>query len=175
MEVLIATGIMTTALVSLAQLFAVSTRANHQSRNDTLSTVLAEQKMEQLRGLTWTLDANGIPVSDTSTDVSVSPESPTGGKGLNPSPAGVLGKNTPGYVDYLDQHGNWMGNGASPPNGTVYIRRWSLAASPDDPANVIILQVLVTHRRDRGTADQGAVARLPHESRLVSVKVRRTT
>src|SRR5437867_3058008 len=124
-EVLIATTIMTVALVGLAQLFAVSTRSNQSAKKTTFAAVLAQQKMEQLRGLTWGFDPIGLPLSDLATDVTVVPETAAGGKGLTPSPNGALGANTPGYVDYLDKFGNSLGGGATPPAGTMYIRRWS--------------------------------------------------
>ena len=41
--------------------------------------MLAAQKVEQLRGLTWGYDLEGTPVSDVSTDTSVSPEAAVGG------------------------------------------------------------------------------------------------
>ena len=52
-EVLAATVVMSVALVGLAQLFALSTTANTTARTNTYAALLAQQKMEQLRGLTW--------------------------------------------------------------------------------------------------------------------------
>ena len=48
-EVLIATGLFATAIASLAHLCAVSTRANLDAGDTTWATVLAAQKMEELR------------------------------------------------------------------------------------------------------------------------------
>ena len=110
-EVLIATLILAIALVSLAQLFAMSTRTNIGARNTTHTAVLAQQKVEELRSLTWGFDTQGLPISDTTTNTAVSPETPAGGTGLSPSPAGSLGANTDGYVDYVDQFGNKLGGG----------------------------------------------------------------
>jgi hypothetical protein len=173
--VLIATALLATALVSLAQLFAIATQANHAARTTTFAAVLAEQKMEQLRGLTWGFDLLGLPLTDLSTDISVWPESPSGGSGLAPSPADALGSNTPGFVDYLDQYGRWVGTGSTPPAGTIYTRRWSIEPLPTNPNNTLVLQVLVTRRIDRGAANDGSVARLPEEARIVSVKTRKST
>ena len=72
LEVLVATTILTVALVALAELFAISTRANDSARVTTFAAVLAQQKMEQLRALMWGFDALGLPISDTSTDLTVS-------------------------------------------------------------------------------------------------------
>lgn len=174
LEVLVASIILMVGVIALAQLFIVSTSANRVARATTATMVIAQQKMEQLRGMTWGFDVLGLPISDTTTDISAVPFT-SAGSGLAPSPPGTLTQNTPGYVDYLDQYGNWVGSGSNPPQGTVYIRRWSIEPLPTNPNNTLILQVLVTRRADRGTANQGNVARLPEEARLVSVKTRKTT
>lgn len=173
-EVLIATLIMAIALVSLAQLFAMSTRTNMGARNTTYTAVLAQQKLEELRSLTWGFDTQGLPISDTTTNTAVSPETPAGGTGLAPSPGGSLGANTDGYVDYVGQFGDKLGGGAAPPAGTVYVRRWSVEPLPSNPNNTLVLQVLVFRNRDRGSADNGAGTVLPEEARLVTVKTRKS-
>ena len=48
-EVLIATGLLATAIAALAQVFAVATRSNVEARDTTYATVLAAQKLEELR------------------------------------------------------------------------------------------------------------------------------
>ena len=173
-EVLIATLILAIALVSLAQLFALSTKSNMGARNTTYTAVLAQQKLEELRSLTWGFDTLGLPISDTTTNTAVSPETPAGGTGLAPSPSGSLGANIDGYVDYVGQFGNKLGGGGAPPAGTVYVRRWSVEPLPSNPNNTLILQVLVFRNRDRGTADNGAGTVLPEEARLVTVKTRKS-
>lgn len=90
-EVLVATTILTVALSALAQLFAISTKTNVSAKSTTFTALLAQQKMEQLRGLTWGFDTLGLPLSDTTTNVTVVPETMTGGTGLSPSPANSLG------------------------------------------------------------------------------------
>src|SRR5688500_2920851 len=173
-EVMVATALLATALVTLAQLFAVSTRSNIGSRNTTYAAVLAEQKLEELRALTCGFDSTGLPVTDTTTNTAVNPDEPDGGTGLNPSPAAALQENTNGYVDYVDQWGNKIGRGgATPPADAIYTRRWSITPLPTNPNNTIVLQVLVTRNFNRGAADEGAVARLPEEARLVTVKTRK--
>ena len=173
-EVLIATMLLATALVMLAQLFALSTQSNIGARNTTYTAVLAQQKLEELRALTWGFDTQGLPISDTSTNTAVSPETPAGGTGLAPSPSGTLGANTDGYVDYVGQFGNKLGGGAAPPANTVYVRRWSVEPLPSNPNNTLILQVLVFRNRDRGTANDGAGRVMPDEARLVTVKTRKS-
>jgi prepilin-type N-terminal cleavage/methylation domain-containing protein len=173
-EVMVATMILALALVNLAQLFGVSTRANVNSRGTTYAAVLAEQKLEELRALTWGFDDAGLPLTDSTTNTAVSPETPNGGTGLEPSPVNSLQENTPGYVDYIDGWGNKVGAGEKdPPNEAVYMRRWSITPLPTNPNNTLILQVLVTRNRVRGEADNGAVSRLPDEARITTVKTRK--
>jgi hypothetical protein len=159
--------------VTLAQLFVISTRSNIGSHNTTYAAVLAEQKLEELRALAWGYDTQGLPLSDTTTNTAVSPETPTGGTGLSPSPGSALQSNTTGYVDYVDQFGNKMGTGANPPQNAIYTRRWSITPLPTNPNNTLVMQVLVTRNRNRGSADQGAVQRLPEEARMITVKTRK--
>ena len=173
-ETLVATALLATALVALAELFGVAAKANSTARNNTFATVLAEQKIEQLRSLTWGFDALGLPISDTTTDTSVSPELATGGTGLAPSPSNTLQNGTNGYVDYVNGNGVQLGGGTVAPAGTAYIRRWMIEPLPTNPNNTLIIQVLVTRRQDRGVANQGSVARMPDEARLITVKTRKT-
>ena len=147
-ESMIALGLLTTISLSVAQLFAVAAKRNTDARGQTSTAILATQKMEQLRGLTWgfdTVTGLGLPATDTTTNLSTDPPS-GGGNGLNPSPSGTLDGNTPGYVDYLDVYGKWVGNSASPPPNTVYVRRWSVEPLPTNPNNTIVLQVMAARK-----------------------------
>ena len=172
-EVMVATGLLASALVALAQLFAIATQTNLSARNSTLTMVLAEQKIEQLRALQYTFDRVGLPVQDTETDLAVYPPAATGGKGLSPHTDNTLQANTNGYVDYLDPWGRTLGGGTVIPDGTAFIRRWSVEPLPTNPNNVIILQVLVTRQRDRGVGDAGSVSRGSDEARLMTIKSRK--
>jgi len=180
-EVIVAMLVLSVGLISIAQLFAVSTKGNTAARANTFTVMLAEQKMEQLRALTWGFDTVGLPVSDFSADttnVGTTAGCTTSGTGaatgLSPSPSGTLAQNTDGWVDYLDLNGCDLGGGGTAPDGTTYIRRWSVEPLPTNPNNTLILQVLVTKRTNRGDADSGNVNRLPEETRLMSVKTRKS-
>jgi type II secretory pathway pseudopilin PulG len=174
LEVLVATGILVAAVVALAQMFVLSTQTNTMARKTTYAAVLADQKVEELRALTWGFDTQGLPVTDTTTNTSVSPEQPYGGVGLTRSPATALQENTMGYVDFIDNFGAKVSSvDGEPPPGTVYIRRWSIEPLPTNPNNTLIIQVLATRWRTRGAADQGKVQRLPEEARVVTVKTRK--
>jgi type II secretory pathway pseudopilin PulG len=172
-EVLVATGLLATALIALAQLFAIATTTNAAARNSTITMLLAEQKIEQLRALQYTFDRAGLPVQDTATDLAVYPPVATGGKGLSPHTDNTLQVNTDGYVDYLDSSGRTLGGGIVIPDNTAYIRRWSVEPLPTNPNNVIILQVMVTRQRDRGTGNANSVSRGPQEARLLTIKSRK--
>jgi len=172
-EVMVATGLLASALVALAQLFAIATTTNAAARSSTLTMMLAEQKIEQLRALQYTFDRAGLPVQDTLTDLAVYPPAAAGGKGLSPHTENTLQANTDGYVDYLDPWGRTLGGGTVVPDGTAFIRRWSVEPLPTNPNNVVILQVLVTRQRNRGTGDTGSVSRGPEEARLMTIKSRK--
>lgn len=123
-ELLIAIAILSSIAAGVAGLFGVAIKTTESARVQTATVALAIQKMEQLRALTWGLDAAGVGlrVTDSTTDLSVEP--PTGaGSGLSPSPPGTLDSNIAGFVDYLDKNGRWVGTGASPPGQAVFIRR----------------------------------------------------
>lgn len=174
-EVAIATGILATVSLGVAQMFALSTAKNLAARQQVSTTALATQKMEQLRGLTFAYDATGLglPVTDTTTDLSkCSPD--TTGQGLNPSPSDALTANKAGFVDYLDGQGNCVGTGTTPPAGAVYTRRWSIVPLPTNPNNTLILTVLVTptaKEAARGTS--GVRTRFPEDSMLITARTRK--
>ena len=175
-ETMVATTLLAGAVVVLGQMFALSMADNTSARTGTFVAVLAEQKMEQLRGLTWGFDIIGLPLTDTSSNIALPIQSGTGGPGLSPSPSDSLRSNVAGYVDYVDQFGRIIGGGATVPATAVYIRRWSVEPLPTNPDNTVILQVLVTRSRNRGTADSddGSTRRLRDEARLMTVKTRKS-
>ena len=172
-EVLVASSILTVGVLSLAQLFVLSTTSNTSAKSTTYATVLAEQKIEELRGLTWGFDSSGLPLTDTTSDTASATDATTGGTGLTPSPPTALQENTSGYVDYVDMFGNKLGGGTSVPAAAVFTRRWSVEPLPTNPNNTLIIQVLATRLRNRGQGDQGSVARLPEEARVITVKTRK--
>ncbi len=143
-EALVATAIVSTALVSVIQVVLLATSANRLAQRVTVATALATQKIEQLVSLAWFVDASGAPVTDTASDLCVSPESSAGGSGLSPSPAAALAADAAGFVDYLDAAGTWIGTGSSPPRGTMFVRRWSITPLAGSPDQTLLLQVLVT-------------------------------
>jgi hypothetical protein len=84
-----------------------------------------------------------MPVTDLQGDVTIVPERPTGGVGLQPSPSDALDRNVAGYCDFLGPHGGWLGAGAAPPAGTAFVRRWSIRPLAAAPAQALVIQVRV--------------------------------
>jgi len=172
-EALIATMILATGLSALAQLFSVAKASNKASRDLTMATVLAAQKFEQLRALTWAFDAEGAPMSDTTTDTSAPSETSVGGMGLRPSPRGVLDTNTPGYVDFVDGLGTPLGGGTDAPAGAVYLRRWSVEPFAGSPGQTVIIQVIVARIRESGADSTRQEVGAPEAIRIAGVKTRK--
>lgn len=177
-EVVVAMGLLTMVSLGVAQLFAASTRVNIIARSQTSTTMLAEQKMEQIRSLTWGFDTNGegLPVSDTASDLTAYP-STQNGSGLNPSPADSLERNSTGFVDFVDAGGAWVGTGDTPPGTAVYIRRWSIQPLPTNPNNTLVIQVLVTPITNEMSrlATSNPRVRMPGDTLLVTVKTRKAS
>lgn len=172
-EVVVSLGLLSVVALSVAQLFAVSTRANFVAKGRSSSTALAEQKMEQIRSLTWGFDAEGLglPVSDTTTNLSVWPPAQNG-TGLNPSPANALDSNVPGFFEYLAETGAWVASASD----AAYVRRWAIRPLPTNPNNTLIIQVLVSpivDERVRQTASTGTRRRIIGDALLTSVKTRK--
>jgi hypothetical protein len=130
--------------------------------------------MEQLRSLTWGYDttALGLPLSDTTSNLSVDPPD-NAGNGLNPSPGTALTQPMPGYTDYLDANGAWVGNGGAPPARAKYVRRWSVDPLPTNPNNTLVLRVLARTIEQDAIARNNGLARAAGETLLVSVKTRK--
>ena len=173
-EVLVALGLFVAIATGVAQLTAAATRAMRSAREQTMAVMLAAAKMDQLRALEWSYELPGDPIverSDLDTNVGDSTLG-GGGAGLRASPAGALAANVPPYVDYLDDRGSWVGEGSPPPEGTVFIRRWSirpLAAAPD---RSLLIQVLVTTVRDERSRAGPWLARSGTEALLTTVRTR---
>ncbi len=171
-------GLLTAVSLGVAQLFALSTRANVIAKGQTSTTAMAQQKLEQLRGLTWGFDLEGLglPLSDTSTNLSVSPPAHNG-SGLNPSPMDSLEENTAGFVDFIDGSGAWVGTGTTPPGSAVYIRRWSIQPLPTNPNNTLVIQVLVTPVTSEAARVGSAFTRtrMAGDALLVTVRTRKAS
>ena len=145
-ETIFAVSLTAVALTALAQLFVLATRANADARRASLASILAVQKIEDLR---------------------------SEGADLVPSGPGSLRANVPGSCDFLDQYGRSLGTGTLPLSGTVYVRRWSVELVPA-AAEMFVLQVAVFPQSSRGTGNfASAAARASGGAHIVSIKTRR--
>jgi prepilin-type N-terminal cleavage/methylation domain-containing protein len=176
-EVVFSMALLTIVSLGVAQLFAASTNANRVAKNRTSTVAMAEQKIEQIRSLSWgfDLEGQGLPVTDTTTNLGFYPHT-SDGSGLNPSPTDALIRNRTGYVDFLDANGAWVGTGDMAPAGAVYLRRWAIVPLPTNPNNTLVIQVLVTTVADEARIDLTGLAtrpRLPGDAMLISVKTRK--
>jgi type II secretory pathway pseudopilin PulG len=172
-ETIVAMAILATSLIAMAQLFTLATKNNVNARATTSTTILANQKLEQLRSLSWGFDVIGLPVSDFNSDTTTLPPSANGGTGLAPSPGNSLSDNVTGYVDYIDRLGQALGTGATAPDGTAYVRRWSIEPLPTNPNNTLIIQVMVFETGKRPASGDTTTTRLPNEARVATVKTRK--
>lgn len=154
-ETMLAAGMLATLAVGVAQVFGLATRANHLARVRTLSAILAAEKLEQLRSLTWAHAPGGEPISDTTTDLSSDPPS-AGGTGLLRTPADALDSDIPLHVDYFSAAGRRV----TSRDRAAFVRRWAVVPLAHDPDNLLLLQVRVV------TVGAG-------DSRLVTMKGRR--
>jgi type II secretory pathway pseudopilin PulG len=141
-EVLVAIGIFTVALVALAQLTVIAARANVQAGRTSVATVIAQQKIEEL-----------LPQDLAS----------------NLTPAGALTTSLDGWFDFVDRNGRSIGSGARPPSGSDYLRRWSIA--PMTGTDTLLVQVVVLDSRQTATAATMA-SRRPDQVWLVAAKGR---
>jgi prepilin-type N-terminal cleavage/methylation domain-containing protein len=153
LEVVIALAIFSVALIALAQVVLGAGEASAAAARTTVASQLATEKLEQLRGLAWGYDEAGSPVQDLQSDTSGECVIETGGHGLGLSGVDTLGQDVPGFVDYHDVSGRWLGQGGAAPAGTVMVRRWSVAALADGPGETLVLQVRVL--RAPGGAEEG--------------------
>ena len=141
-EVVLAAALVTTAALAVAQLAVVASRANRVAQSTTATTVIAEQKMEELQSAEWA--------------------------GLTVSPPGALGRNTDGYCDFLDGGGRMIGSGTVAPMGAVFVRRWAIDRLT---TAALVLQVSVVPMSDAGGAVAAGPRRI-EEARIVGIKNR---
>jgi len=111
-EVLVATSLLVVGFAAVAYLLIAATAVNGSARHATQAATLAQEKMEELRGL---------PIDDGA---------------LSRSPPGSLDADVDGFHD-------------EPVAG--YRRRWSIAPLPASPADVLVIQVVVSRIGDPGS------------------------
>jgi hypothetical protein len=144
-EALVAVAVSTTVAVGVAPMLFVAGGAVSYARDQTMTTALAAAKLDELEALEWgyrtAADGTLEPTEDITTNLSLLPPD-TSGAGLSTSPSDALLVNTPGYVDFLDARGRWVGTGTVSASGARYVRRWSVARWARDPEHCLLLRVV---------------------------------
>ncbi len=142
LDALVATAILVTVTTGVAGLLTWSTRAVAAAGTETTAVWLAQQKLEQLAALEWSVDEAGLARSDDTTSVAVDPMRASG-PGLRPSPGSAADVNTPEYVDFVGSDGSWRGDTALPRPGAAFVRRWSVVPLAGDPLHTLVITVSV--------------------------------
>ena len=136
-ETLVASGILITTLASLAQLVAWSVTQAREAGTRSRAMSAAQDKLERLRALPWTVDLSGNAVSHPA---------------LAASPFGALDVNTSGYVEYIDGAGRVV-----PGGDALAVRRWSVepidTSFPDAIAITVCVFRLPATNMARAAAD----------------------
>ena len=130
-EALTAAAVVITISTGVALLLVRSTLAVRDAGAHSAAVLFAQQKVEQISALEWRTDSSGVSRSDVTSNLSVDPPDASG-SGLQPSPAGTLDRNTPGFADFV-----------RPDERISFVRRWSVVPYPGDPSNTIVVTVIV--------------------------------
>jgi hypothetical protein len=175
-EAVITLGIVAVLVVTMATLIALGREMTMTTRRDTMALALARDRLEQLGGLafsTYALASGGrVEVTDLVTDLST--ELPgVGGPGLSTGPTDALIEPRPGYVDYLDSEGQWVGNDALASFRSSFTRRWTVRRIGVGPTEIVAFEVMVAPvavaLRTRGSH----LLQQPGVVRLIGVRSRR--
>ena len=152
-EVCLAVLIVSIAAFGAAHLFGQTLKMIAGARMQSAATMLAAQRVEQIR-------ASGWQAAGSVTTVAV-------------SPANSLAVNSPGFVEYFDQHGQSVGTGPTPPPSAVYICRWFVDAHPWSPSQMRVIRALATSVARDAQAQPGAARRRLADEALVTTIVTR--
>ncbi len=154
---MVALLLMSGAFLAVAQLLAVAGRASDRSRATALGAMLAAQKMEQLRALSWAFDIDGTPLD-----------------GLSLSSPGALSAAAAGFVDCFDDTGAPVGGGPPPPARAAFVRRWSVEHDTGmAPPTALMLRVVVLYRGLPGAAVGPGAIGWAEVARAIGAKARR--
>ena len=118
-EVVVSLGILATVAAGLLSMAAIAlTQTENQGHLAARTAEYAQDKMEQLLALVYT---------DAVTNTVFFPAAPTGGTGL--AVGGSLDTTMPvnGYVDWLEQDGDLLFGGTTPPAAWFYERVWQIS------------------------------------------------
>ncbi len=138
-ETVVATGVLVTALAGLAQLFILSTHLTRQAGASGVALAAAQEKLESLRGLAFSYDETGAPITSPA---------------LEPSTASSLDQDVEARVDWLDVAGESRDDAAA----AVMVRRWRIATIGGASPDAIVIEVCVFTAPAVGVDHHGANA-----------------
>jgi Tfp pilus assembly protein PilV len=100
LEALVASTLLVVGVLSLAQIFTLAARANRTAHHLTVASVLAAQKVEELRSSAWSVPAEGVDrIEEFTRRWSVTPLD------IDPSTTAVIEVSvTPGAVRLITLH-----------------------------------------------------------------------
>jgi prepilin-type N-terminal cleavage/methylation domain-containing protein len=150
-EVLVASLVVSSALVGFAHLIALGTKQTSSVQASVSALSLAQSKLEDLRALTWAFDGSGTRVS--SPDLAV-------------SPADSLFVDFPGHVDATDRFGQPVST--SDIASAAYRRRWAVWQLDPTNEDTLVLQVCVF-----GTGASSAARRLVPDACVSTIRTRK--
>ena len=160
-------GLLTAVSLGVAQLFALSTRANLIAKGQTSTTAMAEQKLEQLRGLTWGFDTERAGAAGQRHH-----DQPRGrsadGRRLGAESLAVRfarPEHAPATWTSSTRTARRSAPARRRRHGGRYIRRWSIQPLPTNPNNTLVLQVLVTPVANEAVARRRPAVRAAHAGR----------
>lgn len=115
-------GALSLLLIAAAGLLSMDSIATKVTENyghlSSRTTEYGQDKMEQLLVLSW---------GDEVTNTAVFPATPSGGTGLKIGGSSDPATPATGYVDYLDQNGQWL-SGTGEPANWYYKRVWQVTS-----------------------------------------------
>jgi prepilin-type N-terminal cleavage/methylation domain-containing protein len=138
-EILVATGILVTALAGVAQLFVLGSHLTRQAGASGMALVAAQDRLESLRGLAFTYDPSGIEITDAA---------------LEPSPSSSLSEDVDPYVDWLDSAGGALEDA----DGAVITRRWRITSMGATTPDSIAIEVCVFPAGGSGRVPDGCLS-----------------
>jgi prepilin-type N-terminal cleavage/methylation domain-containing protein len=169
-EALAAVLLLAIAAAAVAQLLVMAWQASSTTGQLAIAQQIAREKMEQLRALPWTADG-GVPVSDWSSDLTVTPVVPSGGTGLGVSPRGALLTDMQGYCDFVGPDGRWLAGGDRAPAGAAWVRRWAIEEL-QGVSDTLLLQVVVVSANRKSNSSGVTAMKGANGVRLLAIRTR---
>jgi type II secretory pathway pseudopilin PulG len=171
-EVMVATGLLTTVTLGGLALAASTWRLAGEARTLAGAVAAAQCRLAQLEALSWHTEAGPgavLDVTDTTTDLG-GVEPVAAGSGLLPVGETPLWISSPSFADFVDDASRWVGRGTSPPPSGFLVRRWAVLRSPLGPDDQLVVAAVRVVPRDRAAAPPGPAG--PGEVVIVRARAR---